>query len=72
MASPPAMIGQRLGALAARAGDMVIEANFHSQAADELDKLRGLGARLVHDIFTHDGMRVDDLDIGKRRAGPRD
>lgn len=38
---------QLLFALAARAGDMVIEANFHSQAADELDKLRRLGARLV-------------------------
>jgi hypothetical protein len=36
-----------LWTVAAYAGDMVIEANFHSQAADELDKLRGLGARLV-------------------------
>ncbi len=36
-----------LWTVAAHAGDMVIEANFHSQAADELAKLRGLGARLV-------------------------
>jgi len=38
---------EMLWTVAARAGDMVIEANFHSQAADELDKLRRLGARLV-------------------------
>ena len=36
-----------LWAVAARAGDMVIEANFHSQAADELDRLHRLGARLI-------------------------
>jgi hypothetical protein len=48
---------QRLGAasfellwtLAARAGDMVIEANFHPDSEYELDKLRGLGDRVeVH------------------------
>jgi len=33
--------------LAARAGDMVIEANFHPPADSELGKLRGLGARMV-------------------------
>jgi predicted kinase len=46
---------QRLGAasfvllwtLAARAGDMVIEANFHPHSEYELDKLRGLGDRIV-------------------------
>jgi len=46
---------QRLGAasfellwtLAARAGDMVIEANFKPHSEYELDKLRGLGGRLV-------------------------
>jgi predicted kinase len=46
---------QRLGAasfellwtLAARAGDMVIEANFHPHSEHELDKLRGLGDRIV-------------------------
>ena len=32
---------------AARAGDMVIEANFHPQSEYELDKLRGLGDRVV-------------------------
>ena len=36
-----------LWTVAAHAGDMVIEANFHSQAADELEKLHGRGARLV-------------------------
>jgi predicted kinase len=36
-----------LWTIAAHAGDMVIEANFHSQAADELNMLRGLGARLI-------------------------
>ena len=36
-----------LWALAARAGDMVIEANFHPAADSELGKLRGLGARMV-------------------------
>jgi predicted kinase len=46
---------QRLGAaswellftLAARAGDMVIEANFHPYSELEVDKLRGLGDRVV-------------------------
>ena len=46
---------QRLGAasfellwtLAARAGDMVIEANFHPHSEHELDRLRGLGDRVV-------------------------
>ena len=46
---------QRLGSasmvllftLAARAGDMVIEANFHPHYGYELDKLRGLGGRTV-------------------------
>ena len=33
--------------LAARAGDMVIEANFYPPADIELGKLRGLGARMV-------------------------
>jgi predicted kinase len=33
--------------LAARAGDMVIEANFHPHSELELDKLRGLGDRVV-------------------------
>jgi predicted kinase len=33
--------------LAARAGDMVIEANFHPPADIELGKLRGLGAHMV-------------------------
>ena len=33
--------------LAARAGDMVIEANFHPHSELELDKLRGLGDRTV-------------------------
>jgi hypothetical protein len=33
--------------LAARAGDMVIEANFHPHSEYELDKLRGLGDRIV-------------------------
>ena len=33
--------------LAAHAGDMVIEANFHPPADNELGKLRGLGARMV-------------------------
>jgi predicted kinase len=33
--------------LAARAGDMVIEANFHPPADIELGKLRGLGGRMV-------------------------
>jgi predicted kinase len=36
-----------LWALAARAGDMVIEANFHPHNEVELDKLRGLGDRVV-------------------------
>jgi len=36
-----------LWTIAAHAGDMLIEANFHSQSADELDKLRGRGARLI-------------------------
>lgn len=36
-----------LWALAARAGDMVIEANFHPHSEHELDKLRGLGDRVV-------------------------
>jgi len=36
-----------LWTVAAQAGDMLIEANFHSQSASELDKLRGLGASLV-------------------------
>ena len=31
----------------ARAGDMVIEANFHPHSEYELDKLRGLGDRIV-------------------------
>ena len=31
----------------ARAGDMVIEANFHPYRGYELDKLRGLGDRIV-------------------------
>ncbi|HEY0932304.1 MAG TPA: AAA family ATPase [Trebonia sp.] len=46
---------QRLGSasmdllwtLAARAGDMVIEANFHPHSEYERDKLRGLGGRVV-------------------------
>ena len=46
---------QRLGAasfeliwaLAARAGDMVIEANFHPYSEHELARLRGLGDRVV-------------------------
>jgi predicted kinase len=46
---------QRLGAasfdllwtLAAHAGDMVIEANFHPHSKYEMDKLRGLGDRVV-------------------------
>jgi hypothetical protein len=33
--------------LAARAGDMVIEANFHPHSELELHKLRGLGDRIV-------------------------
>jgi predicted kinase len=33
--------------LAARAGDMVIEANFHPHSEYELDKLRGLGDHVV-------------------------
>ena len=33
--------------LAARAGDMVIEANFHPHSELELDKLRALGDRVV-------------------------
>jgi len=33
--------------LAARAGDMVIEANFHPHSEYESDKLRGLGDRIV-------------------------
>ena len=36
-----------LWALAACAGDMVIEANFHPHSELELDKLRGLGDRVV-------------------------
>src|SRR5690242_10144177 len=36
-----------LFALAARAGDMVIEANFHPHSEYELNKLRGLGGRVV-------------------------
>jgi predicted kinase len=36
-----------LWALAARAGDMVIEANFHPHSEYELDKLRGLQGSLV-------------------------
>ena len=36
-----------LWTLAARAGDMVIEANFHPHSEYELDKLRGLGDRIV-------------------------
>jgi predicted kinase len=36
-----------LWALAARAGDMVIEANFHPHSEFELDKLRGLGGIVV-------------------------
>lgn len=36
-----------LWALAARAGDMVIEANFHPHSEYELDKLRGLGGSVV-------------------------
>jgi hypothetical protein len=36
-----------LWALAARAGDMVIEANFHPPSDIELGKLRVLGARMV-------------------------
>ena len=36
-----------LWTLAARAGDMVIEANFHPHNEYELDKLRGLGDRIV-------------------------
>jgi predicted kinase len=36
-----------LWTLAARAGDMVIEANFHPHSELELDKLRGLGDRVV-------------------------
>jgi len=36
-----------LWALAARAGDMVIEANFHPHSGYELGKLRGLGGSLV-------------------------
>ena len=36
-----------LWTLAARAGDMVIEANFHPHSQYELDKLRGLGDRVV-------------------------
>ena len=36
-----------LWTLAARAGDMVIEANFHPHSGYELDKLRGLGDRIV-------------------------
>jgi hypothetical protein len=31
----------------ARAGDTVIEANFHPHSEYELDKLRGLGDRIV-------------------------
>jgi hypothetical protein len=36
-----------LWTLAARAGDLVIEANFHPHSDDELGKLRGLGGRMV-------------------------
>ena len=36
-----------LWTLAARAGDMMIEANFHPHSEYELDKLRGLGDRIV-------------------------
>ena len=36
-----------LFALAARAGDVVIEANFHPHNEYELDRLRGLGDRIV-------------------------
>jgi predicted kinase len=36
-----------LWTLAACAGDMVIEANFHPDSEYELDKLRGLGDRIV-------------------------
>ncbi len=36
-----------LWALAARAGEMVIEANFHPHSEYELDQLRGLGGSLV-------------------------
>jgi predicted kinase len=36
-----------LWALAVHAGDMVIEANFHPHSEYELDKLRGLGDRIV-------------------------
>jgi predicted kinase len=36
-----------LFALAARAGDMVIEANFHPHSDYERDKLRGLGGSVV-------------------------
>ena len=36
-----------LWSLAATAGDMVIEANFHSQCVDELGKLLGPGSSLV-------------------------
>jgi predicted kinase len=36
-----------LWALAARAGDMVIEANFHPHNDEALGKLRGLGGRTV-------------------------
>ena len=36
-----------LWALAARAGDMVIEANFHPHSEHERGKLRGLGDRVV-------------------------
>ena len=36
-----------LWALAARAGDMVIEANFHPHSQHELGKLRSLGDRVV-------------------------
>lgn len=36
-----------LWVLAARAGDMVIEANFHPHSEHELDKLRSLGDRIV-------------------------
>ncbi len=36
-----------LWVLAARAGDMVIEANFHPHSEYELDRLRGLGGSLV-------------------------
>jgi hypothetical protein len=36
-----------LWTLAARAGDMVTEANFHPHSEHELGKLRGLGDRVV-------------------------